>query len=63
LALALVFGFLVFGFWVFRVFGFGFEGFFFFFAGEVLARLAAEPNPRGNKNVAIKEKLNCNKAP
>jgi len=56
------------GFWFS---GFGFFGFldlalrvfFFFFAGEVLARLAAEPNPRGNKNVAIKEKLNCNKAP
>jgi len=56
----------VFGFWVFGFLDLplGFLFFvFIFFGGKVLARLAAEPNARGNKNVAIKEKLNCNKAP
>jgi len=58
------FGFLVFGFSGFWICLLGFLFFvFIFFGGKVLARLAAEPNARGNKNVAIKEKLNCNKAP
>lgn len=60
------FGFLVFGFsgfWICLWVSYFLFFFVYFLGVKVLARLAAEPNARGNKNVAIKEKLNCNKAP